>query len=232
MGGFAKWIIIIVWCKYGQRERKERRSVRDRERERWLQIGKWLDHAAGIEKFRRWETFGIERQFVFYFFFPDTFWMWRLAAINFPRQRHSQWQYLYLMLYQAKNAKWQCSESFSTEHFAVFTCGRRAPPFHPPAKRKEKTPTWQLQIRFPHAFRVSFFTCVMLHVSCHPIISPRLLFFSVSVLRQEEDVVGEEWSPEKGKKRRQSRRRGEYLVEVQVADEAVGGSPENCCKPI
>jgi hypothetical protein len=41
----------------------------------------------------------------------------------------------------------------------------------------KETATWQIQIRFPHIFCVSFFTCVVLHVSCYPIIFSLLLCF-------------------------------------------------------
>lgn len=36
--------------------------------------------------------------------------------------------------------------------------------------------TWQIQIHFPHIFHVSFFTCVIVHVSCYPIIFPYCCF--------------------------------------------------------
>jgi len=47
-------------------------------------------------------------------------------------------------------------------------------PVEPSSK---ETLTWQIQIHFPHIFHVSFFTCVMVHVSCYPIIFSLLLCF-------------------------------------------------------
>jgi hypothetical protein len=49
-----------------------------------------------------------------------------------------------------------------------------------------ETLTWQIQICFPHIFRVSFFTCAMLHVSCYPII-----FFPTAVFFGGDGVAGE-----------------------------------------
>lgn len=59
-------------------------------------------------------------------------------------------------------------------------------PVEPSSK---ETLTWQIQIHFPHIFHVSFFTCVMAHVSCYPIIFSLLLCFLGGVGRKVQCEV-------------------------------------------
>jgi len=132
-----------------------------------LQIGKWLEGAKGVANFwiggrKEWGGGGVLHQ----------------AGQIRPSS--------ILARGESRRVVSASGEKFVSGAPSIFHPCVIIIPVEPSSK---ETLTWQIQIHFPHIFHVSFFTCVMAHVSCDPIIFSLLLCFLGGVGRKVQCEV-------------------------------------------